>query len=185
MGRAKLMEQQQKRRDALKATKKAAAAKATRAASDIKKYGSGGKPAVTRDASKDKPKKDYSSGSKPAVTRDTSKDTKKSSKPSTSSSKPSKPASAPNAVAKPSQAASSRFYSSTSTSPIAKKLNKEKAQANFFAGGAGGEYDKSGTKHRGGARAQVKRKPSTPKPKRNLSPADRRREQARRRRRGM
>lgn len=50
--------------------------------SDIKKYGSGSKPAVTRDTSKDQSKKElaaiarYGSGSKKGVTRDTSKDSK-------------------------------------------------------------------------------------------------------------
>ena len=108
MGRARLMEQQRKRREALKATKKAAAAKATKTANDISRYGSGGKPATTRDASKDASKKPLvlaPKGQKPAA---------KPSKAPTSSSKVSKPAPKATPTKSNRERAASRFYSSSS-----------------------------------------------------------------------
>ena len=141
MGRARLMEQQRKRRDALKAVKTAVKKK--------KDYTSGGKPAVTRDTSKDKPKKDYTSGGKPAVTRDTSKDVKPKPKAST----PSKPkASTPKPKPKKSTSTTGeqRFYSNSSgtrgqslpSNPKLKSQPKPKP-----------------TGHKGGNRAKVKARP--------------------------
>lgn len=160
------MEQQRKRRDALKAKKQAAKAVETKKQSDIAKYGSGSKKGVTRDTSKDKPKRDYTSGGKKGVTRNTSLDTKKPSKPPTRVSKPSKPAPTATPTKSNKERASSRFYSSSSgtygkplpinpqlKSQSRKQTGRQKINAEVAAN-SGGRMTSSGAK-------------SKPQPKRN------------------
>ena len=141
------MEQQrQRRRNALKTkqqNKKAASDKAAQ----IKKYGSGSKPAVTRDTSKDKPKKTV-------VTRDTSKDQvrpKPTQKAKPASVKPSTPP-------KP-----EKKKPSTGSFFDGGKGGKYDT-GSFFDGAKGGKYDKpeKDKKHRGGARASNGRKTKPP-----------------------
>jgi len=79
--------------------------------------------------------------------------------------KPAEKKPATTAKAKPTKGQTDRFYSSSSQGEYGKKQES--------------------TRHRGGARARVNRKPSAPKPKRKPSLADQRREAARRRRRGQ
>lgn len=106
------MEQQrQRRRNALKTKQQNKKQNAS-----VSQYSSGSKPAVTRDTSKDKPKK-------AVVTRDTSKDQvrpKPTQKAKPASVKPSTP---------------------PTKSPV--KKEKKKSTGSFFDGAKGGKYDKA------------------------------------------
>ena len=142
------MEQQrQRRRNALKTKQQNKKQNAS-----VSKYSSGSKPAVTRDTSKDKPKKTV-------VTRDTSKDqvrpkpTQKakpaSVKPSTPPKKPKPQPKKPETKKKPSTGS---FFDGA-------KGGKYDT-GSFFDGAEGGKYDKpeKDKTHRGGARASNGRK---------------------------